>query len=231
MNKARNEAKRELEEAQADQPVHLLRLDGRAERLVKVRAPPWEHRAGYFSTRWPPSLGRTSAARRTPVCRPDRTHAPGAPARRTTRRPTRCSTARSRGWCPGGRTPRCSSTDTTCDPCWTSTWSQTRGGCPPSPPCAHPEHLAPPLPPLAAHHCCASAYCLLGLLGSPTAARGCIGRAARLQIACVGAAGCVCVGKQGSTGLACGCAAAACSPLPGLQAWRHALAARPPCAA
>lgn len=35
VNKARNEAKRELEEAQADQPLHLLRVDGRAERLVK----------------------------------------------------------------------------------------------------------------------------------------------------------------------------------------------------
>ncbi|KAL4448171.1 hypothetical protein ABPG75_005390 [Micractinium tetrahymenae] len=35
VNKARNEAKREMEEAQADQPVHLLRLDGRAARLVK----------------------------------------------------------------------------------------------------------------------------------------------------------------------------------------------------
>ncbi|KAL4449357.1 hypothetical protein ABPG77_007001 [Micractinium sp. CCAP 211/92] len=35
VNKARNEAKREMAEAQADQPVHLLRLDGRAARLVK----------------------------------------------------------------------------------------------------------------------------------------------------------------------------------------------------
>lgn len=35
VNKARNEAKREMEEAQADQPVHLLRLDGRAARLTK----------------------------------------------------------------------------------------------------------------------------------------------------------------------------------------------------
>lgn len=35
VNKARNEAKREMEEAQSDQPLHLLRLDGRAARLVR----------------------------------------------------------------------------------------------------------------------------------------------------------------------------------------------------
>ncbi|PRW45018.1 CLK4-associating serine arginine rich isoform X2 [Chlorella sorokiniana] len=35
VNKAKNEAKRELEEAQSDQPIHFLRIDGRAARLVK----------------------------------------------------------------------------------------------------------------------------------------------------------------------------------------------------
>lgn len=35
VNKARNEAKRELEEAQSDAPLHLLRVDGRAATLFR----------------------------------------------------------------------------------------------------------------------------------------------------------------------------------------------------
>lgn len=35
VNKARNEAKREMEEAQSDAPLHLLRLDGRAATLFR----------------------------------------------------------------------------------------------------------------------------------------------------------------------------------------------------
>jgi hypothetical protein len=35
VNKARNEAKREMEEAQSDAPLHALRLDGRAARLLR----------------------------------------------------------------------------------------------------------------------------------------------------------------------------------------------------
>jgi arginine/serine-rich splicing factor 16 len=35
VNKARNEAKRELEEAQSDAPLHAIRLDGRPCRLLR----------------------------------------------------------------------------------------------------------------------------------------------------------------------------------------------------
>jgi hypothetical protein len=35
VNKARNEAKKEMEEAQSDQPLHFLRVDGRSATLVR----------------------------------------------------------------------------------------------------------------------------------------------------------------------------------------------------
>lgn len=49
VNKARNEAKREMEEAHSDAPLHLLRLDGRSSTLFRNDAQAYaQQRVGLF---------------------------------------------------------------------------------------------------------------------------------------------------------------------------------------